>query len=469
MPFRRFLRCLWPLAVPLIMAALLVYARAVPNWALVATSFGAGAITVWCAARALFGQRVAELEATKHAVETERGALRDSEAQLRRSEARLAHAQRIAAMGSWELDLVGGELIWSLEMYRIWQPLPEDYSPSRDGVLRHICEADRQKVVTWLDELKAGGAPPAMEFRVPAGEGRTRILRSEGAAVRDAAGIVIQVAGTLQDVTETRRLEQERNELYAELLHSQKLEALGTLAGGVAHDLNNSLVPVISLAKIVMAKLQPGSREYASVELILEAGQRARDLVRQVLAFSRKSEAERKPLALDGFVADVLRGMQPSLPAGIAIEQELAAVPPVAADAGQLEQVLVVLLSNAAQAIGDGVGTVTVEVASDAGRLAMLRRSSATVPGVRLTVRDTGCGMDVVTRRRIFEPFFTTKEVGRGTGLGLSVVHGIVTGHGGQIAVESEPGVGTRFDIYLPCMSQSTSEVGSSSLGAAAA
>jgi signal transduction histidine kinase len=259
-----------------------------------------------------------------------------------------------------------------------------------------------------------------------------------------------------QDLAESRRLEQERGERSAELLHSQKLEALGTLAGGVAHDLNNMLVPVLSLAKVVMSKLPPGSREYASAELMLDAGRRARDLVRQVLAFSRKTAADRRPLALDGFVADVLKKMRPSLPAGIEIEQHLATVPPVAADGGQLEQVLAALLSNAIQAIADGVGTVTIEVAGDDARLAALRPSAAGVPGVRLTVRDTGCGMDAVTKRRIFEPFFTTREVGRGTGLGLAVVHGIVTGHGGDISVESEPGVGTRFDILLPCMAAET-------------
>jgi signal transduction histidine kinase len=433
---------------------LLVHTQILPSWALAAVVFATGGIAAWCAAHVLLGQRVAQLEITKQAAERERAALRDSEAQLRRSEARLAHAQRIAAIGSWELDLASGELTWSKEMYRIWPPMPEGYSPSRDGILRHICQADRQLVAAWLSVLKSGGAPATMEFRVPASEGRTRILRSEGVSVRDTTGTVIQVAGTLQDVTETRRLEQERNKLYLQLLHWQKLEALGTLAGGVAHELNNTLVPVISLAKVVMAKLVPGSREHDSVELILEAGQPTRHLVRQVLAFSRKSQAERKPLALDCLISDVLRGMQASMPAQIVVEQHLMPVPPIAADDGQLEKMLVVLLTNAVQAIGDGVGTVTVEVASDGGRLAASRRSSHSVPGVRISVRDTGCGMDAVTKRRIFEPFFTTREAGRGTGLALSVVHGIVAEHGGQISVESEPGVGTRFDIFLPCIAE---------------
>lgn len=296
-----------------------------------------------------------------------------------------------------------------------------------------------------------------------------RALFDRDIAELETAGDASRGATSLQDVAETRRLERERNELYAQLLHSQKLEALGTLAGGVAHELNNTLVPVVSLAKVVMAKLLPGSREHASAELILEAGRRARDLVRQVMAFSRESAAERKPLALDEVVADILRGMQPSLPAGIAIEQHLTPVPPVAADSAQLQQVLIALLSNSVQAIGDGVGTVTVEVAGDDGRLAAFRRSSAPVPGVRLSVRDTGCGMDAVTKRRIFEPFFTTKEVGRGTGLGLSVAHGIIAGHGGQIAVESEPGIGTRFDIFLPCLSQPAAEASAETLDAAAA
>src|SRR5213078_238091 len=193
---------------------------------------------------------------------------------------------------------------------------------------------------------------PAMEFQVPAGEGTTKILRAEGSAIRDPVGKVIQVAGTLRDVTENRRLERERDKLHVQLLHAHKLEALGTLAGGVAHELNNALVPVVSLAKIVMAKLTPGSREHASVELMLEAGQRASNLVRQVLTFARKSEAERSPLALDGIIA---------------VEQRLWPVPLVAADAAELEQVFMALLTNATQAIGEDGGTVIVEVASDRG------------------------------------------------------------------------------------------------------
>src|SRR5579872_7080567 len=189
-----------------------------------------------------------------------------------------------------------------------------------------------------------------------------------------------------QDIAEIRRLEQQRSQLYAELLHSQKLEALGTLAGGVAHDLNNTLVPVLSLMKLVLAKLQPGSREYASAEMILNAGRRARDLVRQVLVFSRKGIAERKPVALDALVGSALQKIRLSLPPGIAVEQHLAPVPPVAADAGQLEQVLTALMANAAQAITDGVGTITVEVASDEGRLSPRHHAGAEPSGVRLTV-----------------------------------------------------------------------------------
>jgi PAS domain S-box-containing protein len=253
--------------------------------------------------------------------------------------------------------------------------------------------------------------------------------------------------GLWTDVTDIKRAEAERRRLEAQLQHSQRLEALGTLAGGAAHEINNALVPVVALAKLMAAKFPEDSRERRNLMTMLAGAERSRDLVKQILAFSRKDEQEdrRESVDIAAVLRDALRLMRATVPTTIRLWDEIAAVPPVTGDANQLHQVIVNLVTNAAQAIGDAHGTITLGVRAEADGAAL-----------RLWVADTGCGMDEATKARIFEPFFTTKDVGEGTGLGLSVVHGIITEHGGRIEVESERGCGTRFDILLPLRAAKT-------------
>jgi PAS domain S-box-containing protein len=248
--------------------------------------------------------------------------------------------------------------------------------------------------------------------------------------------------GLWNDITALKRAEAERRMLEAQLHHSQRLEALGTLAGGAAHEINNALVPVIALTKMVAGHLPEDSRDRRSLGTVLVGAERSRDLVKQILAFSRKEEGEQRQDAVDlaAVLRDALRLMRATVPTSIGIAEEIAPVPALAGDPNQLHQVIVNLVTNAAHAIGDGHGTITVGLRKDGAAL-------------RLSVADTGCGMDEATKARIFEPFFTTKEVGKGTGLGLAVVHGIVKQHGGRIEVESAPGRGTRFDVILPAFS----------------
>jgi PAS domain S-box-containing protein len=247
--------------------------------------------------------------------------------------------------------------------------------------------------------------------------------------------------GLWTDVTEIKRVEAERRLLERQLYHSQRLEALGTLAGGVAHEINNALVPIVALTKLVIPKLPEESRERRNLETVLVGAERSRDLVKQILAFSRKEGAPRRGEAVDlgALLHDALRMMRASLPATIRIEQTVAPISRVLGDASELHQVIVNLVTNAAQAIGDALGAILVRLApaADGGH-------------VRLSVADTGCGMSEETKARVFEPFFTTKDAGKGTGLGLSVVHGIVKEHGGSITVDSAPGRGTSFEILLP-------------------
>jgi PAS domain S-box-containing protein len=247
--------------------------------------------------------------------------------------------------------------------------------------------------------------------------------------------------GLWTDVTALKRAEAERRILERQMHHSQRLEALGTLAGGVAHEINNALVPVIALTKMVAGKVPDGSRERRNLDTVVTAAERSRDLVKQILAFSRKEEEEREHESVDlgAVLHEALRLMRATLPASIAVAEEIAPVPTITGAANQLHQVIVNLMTNAAQAIGHAQGKITVRLKPEADGAHLL-----------LSIADTGCGMDETTQARVFEPFFTTKQVGEGTGLGLSVAHGIVKDHGGRIDVESAPGQGTRFDIMLP-------------------
>jgi signal transduction histidine kinase len=355
------------------------------------------------------------------------------------SQAHLAQAQRVAAMGSAEIDLLSGVATWSDGMYRLFDVEPAAFVLTIENVLSAVHEADRQPLRRWRDDARAGRKPGPGEFRVVRPDHTVRTLYCEADLLQDRTGKPMRLIVVAKDVTELRMAEQK-------LIESQKLEALGTLAGGVAHEINNSLVPTIAFTKIVAGKLPEDSRERRNLITALRGAERSRDLIKQILAFGRKEEASRhEPLDLAATIREAVAMMRATLPTSIKITERIAAVPPVLGNGNQVTQVLVNLMTNAAQAVGEQMGAITVELGAtapdDDGRAFAC-----------LGVADTGCGMDGATRTRIFEPFFTTKVVGRGTGLGLSVVHGIVASHGGRIDVASGVGEGTRFSVYLPCM-----------------
>lgn len=357
---------------------------------------------------------------------------------LRRSEEHLARAQRIAGVGSMEIDLQTGRIELSSEARAIFGIEAGGVESTREALLDFVHPADRAAVAHTL--TAAAEARRELEFRIVRPNGAVRAVYGESETVAAASRLL-----TLKDITDVRAAEARQKELEQQLLHSQKLEALGTLAGGIAHDLNNTLVPILSLSKLALDDLPDGSQLREDIATIVAASERARDLVKQILAFSRKQaicKAETDPAAV---VRQALQMLRATLPANIALVEEIAAVPAILADGGQLQQVIVNLVTNAAHAIGTESGAITVAVAAEAG--------APGAPGGRcvcIRVADTGCGMPKEIVERIFEPFFTTKQVGEGTGLGLAVVHGIVTGHGGTIAVGSTPGQGTAFTIALP-------------------
>jgi signal transduction histidine kinase/CheY-like chemotaxis protein len=256
------------------------------------------------------------------------------------------------------------------------------------------------------------------------------------------------------DISKRVEDEQERLRLQGQLRQAQKMEAIGTLAGGIAHDFNNILSAILGNTELAKQDSAADSPALPSLREIEKAGKRARDLVRQILTFSRNEAPKRAPVRLAELVADTERLVRVTLPPNVhftVLEGDAQAT--VLADATQVEQALLNLCTNAVLALGSHSGSVSVEV-----RKLTLTPDSAPAlgleagPYVRVAVSDTGTGMDAQTLQRIFEPFFTTRQVGQGTGLGLSVVHGVMRSHQGAIDVQSTPGQGSTFSLYFPAV-----------------
>ena len=256
-----------------------------------------------------------------------------------------------------------------------------------------------------------------------------------------------------QEMDERKRAEQERYRLEDKLRHAQKMKALGTLAGGVAHEFNNLLVPINGFTRRVRNKLNPESKEADYLDRVIKAAQRAKDLVAQVMIFSQKSQAHFEPLLLNNFVEEELKQLQASLPSTIGLQEKLSQENSlIKSDSAQIRLVLSHLCTNARDAMPEG-GVVTVAVNQVAlNHVVNFQGQPIWGSYVCLSVQDSGCGMEEGMLQRIFEPFFTTKGPDKGTGLGLSTVLGIVEQHGGDIRVESQPGKGTTFYIYLPTL-----------------
>jgi len=265
---------------------------------------------------------------------------------------------------------------------------------------------------------------------------------------------VVGLQGVAHDVTQRYQAEEENVKLETQLRRAQKLETIGTLAGGIAHDFNNILAPIMGFTELALLKVDESEAIARDLNQVLKGAHRAKELVEQILLFSKQSEKERQPLALQSVVKEALKLLRPSIPTTIEISQKIdASCSKVLADATQIHQIVVNLCTNAWQSMGNG-GRLTIElnqVLVDIGT-AKLYPNLNQAEYARLSVVDSGCGMDEETLERIFEPFFTTKAVDKGTGLGLSVVHGIVRNHHGDILVYSEPKKGSAFHVYLPIL-----------------
>ncbi len=294
----------------------------------------------------------------------------------------------------------------------------------------------------------AQGALVRFEATHPAADGTLYFIDFSLKPLLNDQGKVVLLIPEGRDITTMKKLEKE-------LRQSHKMEAIGTLAGGIAHDFNNILTAIIGNTDLAQLKLQQDDPLSRNLERIQEASSRARELVRQILVFSRQGEQERSPVHLSTITGEVCKLLRSTLPSTIEIHQHVATVPggdTVMADTTQLHQVLMNLGTNAAHAMRHQGGELTISLSTLNADAALLARYPDLKPGhyVRLMVSDTGHGMEEGVKERIFDPYFTTKKVGEGTGMGLAVVLGIIKNHGGAISVSSAPQQGTTFHIFLP-------------------
>ena len=319
--------------------------------------------------------------------------------------------------------------------------------------LKLLSRNDLNKAAKLLAMNALGNPTGPDEFTIIRKDGQEITL--EQRAFPTVIGGQTLVLGIARDITERKLMEEEHHRIEGQLRQAQKMEAIGTLAGGIAHDFNNILSAIIGYSELALTEAPRNERLQFSLDQILNSGFRARDLVKQILAFSRQGKQEKKPVKLGAIVKEVVKLLKATIPSSIDIVTSISSeFDWVFADATQMHQVLMNLCTNAAHAMRDGTGTLRIGM-EDAGLDAKAAEGCRELDAgryLKLEVADTGQGMPPEVVERIFEPYFTTKGVGEGTGLGLAVVQGIVKEHGGLIAVESEPGKGTSVTVFLPRM-----------------
>ena len=375
---------------------------------------------------------------------------RGAQLALRRSEARLIRAQEIARLGSWELelanpdDLARNALWWSDEVHRIFGFEPGGVIVTPE--LHASISADREVEVQQEIRTAVGeGRPYTLERRIRRSDGSVRVVMEQAEVVRDPGGRPKRLIGTVQDVTERYSLEER-------LRQSEKMEAIGRLAGGVAHDFNNVLTAIRASADMLANQtMSSGARE--QTEHIRAAVGRAGGLIRQLLTVGRRHAFAVRRVDLNEIVTNLAGMLRRLLPEQIELRMVLARnLRSVRADRVQLEQVILDLVVNARDAMLPVGGQLTIETQNAALGSSFPYAQTQVVPGryVLLSVTDTGAGMDRETQARIFEPFFSTKQDREGTGLGLAAVYSIVQQGLGYIWVDSEPGRGSTFRVYLP-------------------
>ena len=385
-----------------------------------------------------------------HVVEASRdvtGLLQAQEA-LRESEERYKDLYAEAPVGYVELDNEGRITRANRMQLEMWG-CTED-----QAIGQHLWElvVEKEESKRLIQAKLSGIEPPSkgLERTYKRIDGSTVPVVIDNAIVKDKEGQIIGMRSIIQDITERKRLE-------AQLHQSQKMESIGTLAGGIAHDFNNILSPIMIHSEMAMMGIPPENPLQQNMKQIFKAGERARDLVKQILTFARKQENERIPIKISLILKEVIKLLRSSIPTTINIQYNInPEQDTVLSDPTQLNQIIMNLCTNAAHAMEEKGGTLEVILANYNLDSESADEFSDLEPGryAKLSVRDTGYGIEPQFMDKVFEPYFTTKEVGKGTGMGLALVHGIVKSYGGAVTVQSELGKGTSFHVYLPLVEE---------------
>ena len=390
------------------------------------------------------------------------GTQRDITERKRQAELQFEQATRLrlavsaANLGTWDWDLRTKRVIWSPDTERMFGLEPGTFDGKLETYMGFLYPEDRERVGIIIRHAiqTPGETGTDYDLRILRPDGTTRWIVARGAVVRDAQGKPVRMLGTVMDVTHQRLVEEERVRMERKLQESQKLESLGILAGGIAHDFNNLLTGILGNASFARLDIPANSPAQRSLEQVELAAQRAAELCKQMLAYSGKGRFIVQQIDLSAVVRETTDLLQVSISKNAAIKYALAAdLPAISADATQIRQIIMNLVINASEAIGEKSGVISIATGVMQADRAYLTEAhlSPNIPEgeyVFLEVSDNGVGMSSETRARIFDPFFTTKFTGRG--LGLAAVLGIVRGHSGALKVYSEVDRGTTFKLLLP-------------------
>ncbi len=383
---------------------------------------------------------------------------KQSEAKLENLTQRLQLAASSAYLGIWDWNVKENTMVWDDRMFELYGIKREAFPNSIDAWMNGLHPEDKKAAIEECQAALNGEKEFDTEFRVLHPDGTVKYIRGKGLVLRGADGNAERMLGINYDNTKAKYAEEEKYKLESQLLQAQKMESVGRLAGGVAHDFNNMLSVIMGHAELGLMHLEPTSPVCIDLKEISKTAERSADLTRQLLAFARKQTVAPKVIDLNDTVTSMLKMLQRLIGEDIQLVWQPSPYQcKVKMDPSQIDQILANLCVNARDAIAD-TGRITIETVTCSIDADYSARNPEATPGeyVRLVVSDSGKGMDRETLIHIFEPFYTTKEMGKGTGLGLATVYGAVKQNNGFINIHSEPGKGTTFSIHLPHYSEDT-------------